>query len=155
MNVLYFLTPKAEVEYINIGSSVRQGLEKMRYHGFAAIPVIDDEGHYKGTVTEGDFLWALYNDNNPDLKKLEKIELKTIMHKKYKAINASASIDEILNRAYNQNFVPVVDDRDVFIGIIKRKDIIRYLAGIKTDLPEFTDDDKAEKTEAAPTAEIA
>ena len=86
---------------------------------------------------------------------LEKIELKTIMHKKYRAIRASASIDEILNRAYNQNFVPVVDDRDVFIGIIKRKDIIQYLASIKTDLPEFTDDDKAEKTEAAPTAEIA
>ena len=137
MNVLYFLTPKAEVEYININSSVRQGLEKMRYHGHAAIPVIDDAGHYKGTVTEGDFLWALYND---DLKKLEKTELKTILRKKYHPVSASASVDEILNRAYNQNFVPVVDDRDVFIGIIKRKDIIKYLASIKTDLPEFTED---------------
>ena len=144
MNVLYFLTPKAEVEYININSSVRQGLEKMRYHGHAAIPVIDDAGHYKGTVTEGDFLWALYNDNNPDLKKLEKTELKTILRKKYHPVSASASVDEILNRAYNQNFVPVVDDRDVFIGIIKRKDIIKYLAGIKTDLPEFTEDEKEE-----------
>ncbi len=83
MNVLYFLTPKAEVEYISVNSTVRQGLEKMRYHGFSAIPVIDDEGRYKGTVTEGDFLWALYNDNNPDLKKLEKTELKTIIHKNY------------------------------------------------------------------------
>ena len=66
MNILYFLTPKSEVEYIRIESSVRQGLEKMKYHGYAAIPVIDKEGHYEGTVTEGDFLWALYNDNNPD-----------------------------------------------------------------------------------------
>jgi len=145
MNVLYFLTPKAEVEYININSSVRQGLEKMRYHGYAAIPVIDDEGRYRGTVTEGDFLWALYNDNNPDLKKLEKTELKTIIHKQYHPVRASASVDEILNRAYNQNFVPVIDDRDVFIGIIKRKDIIKYLASVKTSIPELTDEDKEEK----------
>lgn len=141
MNVLYFLTPKAEVEFIHINSTVRQGLEKMRYHGFSAIPVIDEEGHYKGTVTEGDFLWALYNDNHPDLKKLEKTELKTIIRKQYHPVRASAAIDEILNRAYNQNFVPVVDDRDMFIGIIKRKDIIKYLAAVKTDIPELTDDD--------------
>lgn len=136
MNVLRFLTPKAEVEYINIDSTVRQGLEKMRFHGYAAIPVIDDEGHYKGTVTEGDFLWALYNNNNPDLKKLEKTELKTIIHHEYQPIKASASIDEILTRAYYQNFVPVVDDRGVFIGIIKRKEIIKHLANIQIDLPE-------------------
>lgn len=136
MNILRFLTPKAEVEYIDIESTVRQGLEKMKYHGYAAIPVIDSEGHYKGTVTEGDFLWSLYNNSNPDLKRLEKTELKTIIRRDYQAVKASASIDEILSRAYNQNFVPVVDDRGVFIGIIKRKDIIRYLAGVKVELPE-------------------
>ena len=136
MNVLRFLTPKIEVEYVNIDSTVRQGLEKMRFHGYAAIPVINDEGLYMGTVTEGDFLWALYNDNNPDLKKLEKTQLKTIIRHDYQPVLASASIDEILTRAYYQNFVPVVDDRGVFIGIIKRKEIIRHLANIQIDLPE-------------------
>ncbi len=136
MNVLRFLTPKIEVEYINIDSTVRQGLEKMKFHGYAAIPVIDDEGQYMGTVTEGDFLWALYNNNNPDLKKLEKTELKTIIRHDYQPVQASASMDEILTRVYHQNFVPVVDDRGVFIGLIKRKDIIRHLANITVDLPE-------------------
>ena len=136
MNVLRFLTPKIEVEYVNIDSTVRQGLEKMKFHGYAAIPVINDEGLYMGTVTEGDFLWALYNDNNPDLKKLEKTQLKTIIRHDYQPVLASASIDEILTRAYYQNFVPVVDDRGVFIGIIKRKEIIRHLANIQIDLPE-------------------
>ena len=142
MNVLRFLTPKIEVEYVNIESTVRQGLEKMKFHGYAAIPVIDDEGYYKGTVTEGDFLWALYNDNNPDLKKLEKTELKTIIRHDYQPVLASASMDEILTRAYYQNFVPVVDDRGVFIGIIKRKEIIRHLANIKIELPDTHTDNK-------------
>lgn len=137
MNILYFLTPKSEVEYINIDSTVRQGLEKMRYHGYSAIPVIDSDGHYKGTVTEGDFLWALYNDERPDIRKLEKTELKTIIHRDYEPVSASASVDEVLQRSYHQNFVPVVDDRDVFIGIIKRKDVIKYLASVKAEIKEF------------------
>ena len=136
MNILYFLTPKAEVETIEYDSSVRQGLEKMKFHGYAAIPVIDAEGRYKGTVTEGDFLWELYNDAKPDLKRLEKTYLKNIIRRDYVAVSASASVDEILSRAYSQNFVPVVDDRNVFIGIIKRRDIIRYLAGVQTEIKE-------------------
>lgn len=136
MNILRFLTPKIEVEYISFDSTVRQGLEKMKFHGYSAIPVIDDDGIYKGTVTEGDFLWALYNNSSPDLKRLEKTELKTIIRHDYQPVKASASIDEILSRAYSQNFVPVVDDRGVFIGMIKRKDIIKYLAGVKVDISE-------------------
>ena len=127
MNILRFLTPKEDVEYINIESSVRQGLEKMKYHGYAAIPVIDSEGKYVGVVTEGDFLWALYNNDNPDIKKLEHMELKSILHKDYHPVNASASIDEILTRAYSQNFVPVVDDNNIFVGIVTRRAIIQYL----------------------------
>lgn len=38
-------------------------------------------------------------------------------------------MEDMLNRALNQNFVPVVDDRKMFIGIITRKDIIKYYYG--------------------------
>ncbi len=100
------------------------------------IPVIDKEGHYAGTVSEGDFLWALYNGGEPDLKRLEKLELRTLLRKDYLPVGAGATIDEILSRAYNQNFVPVVDDRDMFIGIITRKEIIKYLATVKITLPD-------------------
>ena len=133
---MHFLTPKAEVDYITDEASVRQGLEKMRFHGFSVIPVTDKDGRYIGTVTEGDFLWALYNNGTPDLRRLEKTELKKIIRKDWLAVNAAAAIDEILSRAYNQNFVPVVDDRNMFIGIITRKAIIKYLAGVKTEIAE-------------------
>ena len=134
MNIMHFLTPKAQVEYVFYESTVRQGLEKMRYHGYSAIPVIDKEGHYKGTVTEGDFLWALYNDQKPDLRKLETTPIASIIHKKYTAVNAGADMNQILSTATQQNFVPVVDDRDVFIGIITRKAIMQHLATVQTVL---------------------
>ena len=134
MNIMHFLTPKAQVEYVFYESTVRQGLEKMRYHGFSAIPEIDKDGHYKGTVTEGDFLWALYNDQKPDLRKLETTPIASIIHKKYTAVNAGADMNQILSTATQQNFVPVVDDRDVFIGIITRKAIMQHLATVQTVL---------------------
>lgn len=134
MNILHFIMPKAEVAFLSAESTVRQGLEKMLFHGYAAIPVIDREGKYEGTVTEGNFLRALYNDREPDLKKLENVPLRSIMRRDYNAVSANADINEILSTAINQNFVPVVDDRGMFIGIITRKSIIRYLATVTTQL---------------------
>jgi CBS domain-containing protein len=134
MNIMHFLTPKAQVEYITKESTVRQGIEKMRHHGYSAIPVIDKDGHYCGTVTEGDFLWALYNDQKPNLKRLETTPLTSIIRRDWKAVKASADMNEILSTATRQNFVPVVDDRGVFIGIITRKAIMQHLATIRTTL---------------------
>ena len=136
MNIMHFLTPKAQVAYMFKESTVRQGIEKMRFHGFSAIPVIDKEGRYVGTVTEGDFLWALYNDQKPDLRKLENTPLTSIIRRNWSAVKADADMAEILNTATKQNFVPVVDDRDMFIGIITRKAIMQHLATIRTVLED-------------------
>lgn len=140
MNIMRFLTPKAEVEYLESDFTLRQGLEKMKYHGYAEIPVIDEKGRYFGSVTLGDFLWALYDDDNPKRSELEKLPLKDIIRPDYNpCVTGNVSINDVLNKAITQNFVPVVDDRGVFIGIIKRSTIIRYLASIKTELPKDKD----------------
>ena len=51
MNVLFFLKPKQEVCVLHKNYTLRQGIEKMRQYGFAAVPVIDEEGKYCGIVT--------------------------------------------------------------------------------------------------------
>ena len=56
MNIMFFLTPKSNVAYIYDDYSLRQALEKMEYHQYSAIPMIDRRGHYVGTLTEGDLL---------------------------------------------------------------------------------------------------
>ena len=48
-------------------------------------------------------------------------------HKRdYKAVTVTTSMDQLIEAAMNQNFVPVVDDRGSFIGIVRRQAIIRY-----------------------------
>jgi CBS domain-containing protein len=127
MNVLFFLTPKNEVIYEKPHSTMRQALERMEHHRYSSIPLIDDQGKYVGTITEGDLLWKLKNTPDLNFMNTSKIPLKKVpRHMDNVPVSIDADIGDLINTAINQNFVPVVDDQGIFIGIIKRSDIINY-----------------------------
>lgn len=127
MNIIMLLKPKCDVAYIYEDNSIRQGLEKMRYHGYTAIPVIARNGEYVGTVNEGDFLWHILDGNMPTIKSQENHTVKDIMRKGWNPpVTITTPIETLLLRVMDQNFVPVIDDRGVFMGIITRSDIIKY-----------------------------
>jgi len=128
MNIAFFLLPKEEVIYMTPDSTMRQALEKMEYHSYAAIPLVDENGEYAGTITEGDLLWKI--KNTPELlnfKNTEKVLLKDIPHRiNNKCVQINAEIGELISLAATQNFVPVVDDKQNFIGIVRRREILEY-----------------------------
>ena len=131
MNIASFLLPKAEVAYLRDDMTLRQGLEKLRRSGFSAIPVIDMEDRYVGVVGVADFLWNIlaYNQSleNITLKNLEQATVRDFLQNgKVKPACIDTPMENLLERAKNQNFVPVIDDRNVFIGIVTRSDIIKY-----------------------------
>lgn len=134
MNIAYFLLPKNRVAYLYDDYTLRQGLEKMRYHGYTAIPVITRSGQYVGTVSEGDFLWQLLAGGTDaqrplSMKDLEQLCVRDILRgNSYPCVRITVSMEELVSSAMNQNFIPVVDDTGSFIGIVTRKDIIRYFA---------------------------
>lgn len=133
MNIAFFLLPKTQVAYLNDHFTIRQALEKMRHHGYTAIPVLDEQGKYVGTVSEGDFLWHIVDLNRRlesyEMKDMEECLLKDILGEdKNPPVNIMTSIENLISHAMKQNFVPVVDDLDTFIGIVTRQDIIKYFA---------------------------
>ena len=132
MNIAYFLLPKARVAYLYDDCTFRQGLEKMRHHGYTAIPVISRSGQYIGTVSEVDFLWRLLSEETErhhTMKDLEQLQVRDILRgNQYLPVRITVTMDELLDSAMNQNFITVVDDSGSFIGIVTRKDIIRYFA---------------------------
>ncbi len=132
MNILFFLTPKSDVAYIYDDYSVRQTLEKMEYHKYSAVPIINRKGHYIGTLTEGDLLWHIKNEGDLTLKNSEDISITAIKRRMDNLpVHADSNMEDLISKALNQNFVPVIDDKDVFIGIITRKDMIQYYCRIK------------------------
>ena len=125
MNVAFFLTPRQNVTCINVGATVRQALETMKSRGYTAVPVITDDNVYVGTLSEGDFLWSIVRmqrgeaaPKEVDIRDLEAIKITDILRKdRNPSVPVTASIEELLTRAMNQNFIPVTDDRGSLIGI--------------------------------------
>ncbi|GAA0766475.1 CBS domain-containing protein [Clostridium subterminale] len=127
MNIAFFLTPKSEVIFEKVSSTMRRAMERMEYHRYTSIPLVDDKGKYVGTLTEGDLLWKLKNSSELSLKDTENVLIKDIpRHFKDKPVSINSDIESLILVAKSQNFVPVVDDSNIFIGIIKRGDIISY-----------------------------
>ena len=128
MNILYFLTPKNQVANIFDDSNLRQLMEKLEYHKYTAIPIINHDGQYVGTVSEGDVLRVIKNSFDMNIKMAEQIHVRDIPRRvEIVPVNANASMDDIVETAIRPNFVPVTDDNGVFIGIVTRRDVIKYL----------------------------
>ena len=129
MNILLLLTPKNELALLDDSMSIRQALEKMKFHGFSAVPVISKEtGEYLGSISEGNLLWHIIDDDEYNINKLSKQNIKTIIiPDKYKPVNVFAKEDELVKMITAQNFVPIVDDRNVLMGIVTRKKVMDVL----------------------------
>jgi len=126
-NILFFLTPKAMCAYVYDDYTVRQALEKMEVAGYSSLPILNKRGEYRGSVTEGDLLWALKNLCYMDMRQAEARKIMEISRRKDNvSVRVTTSMQDLVQRASTQNFVPVVDDKDAFIGIVTRSAIIRY-----------------------------
>ncbi|MBS5853558.1 MAG: CBS domain-containing protein [Bacilli bacterium] len=127
MNILFFLKPKKEVVYVNSNATIRQALEKMERYRYTTVPILNDDGEYVGTLSEGDILWEIKNRNCFDLKTAELTKIGSIRrHRDNLPININADMNDLIIKATAENFVPVLDDRNKFIGIVTRTDIIKY-----------------------------
>lgn len=127
MNIAFFLTPKDEVVFLKEEMTVRQAMERMEYHRYTSVPLINDDGKYIGTVTEGDLLFALKNNPDMNFRDTTKLRLRDINRiKNHKPVSIKVDINNLIDLTITQNFVPVVDDEEYFIGIVKRGDIINY-----------------------------
>jgi len=127
MNILYLLIPKATCAFVHEDYTIRQALEKMSVSGFTALPILARDGTYRGTITEGDLLWAIKDLFLMDMKEAEKHSIMDIRHRRDNiAVSVNTRVEDLLTTAVDQNFVPVVDDRHTFIGIITRRAIMQY-----------------------------
>lgn len=127
INALLLLTPKKQLAYLDETMSIRQALEKMRIHGYMAIPVLSKKGEYIGSISEGDLLWTIV-DEEMDEEYMEETYIIDIIRKDYiPAVKVDASVDKLKEMLMNQNYVPVIDDTDIFMGIVTRSRFLKAL----------------------------
>lgn len=126
-NILFFLTPKAMCAHLMEDDTLRQALVRMEAAHYAALPILNKKGEYCGTLTEGDALWALINRCGLDIHQAEHLRIMEIARRKDNTpVRVTATMKDLTERAIGQNFIPVVDDKNAFIGIITRRSIIKF-----------------------------
>jgi CBS domain-containing protein len=134
MKIDFFLLPKDKVAHINSNATMRQAIDMLEYQYYSAIPIIDDEGKYAGTLNEGDLLWKLKETAGLNFENTDKVLVSEIkLHVHNTSVSINAEMEDMLALAAEQNFVPVIGDDDIFLGIIRRKDIIAYYVRNITD----------------------
>ncbi|WP_341280258.1 CBS domain-containing protein [Paenibacillus sp. FSL H8-0537] len=127
MNIAFFLLPKQEVVTVTHDATLRQTLEKMEHHRYTAVPIINAEGEYAGVVTEGDLLWFMKNRPELTFEMTNKVKLADVpLRLSHRSVRIDANMEDLIMLAKVQNFVPVVDDSEHFIGIVRRSEIIDY-----------------------------
>ncbi len=127
MNIAFFLIPKKDLVCLKHDATMRQAMERMEYHRYSAVPLVDGEGKYAGTITEGDLLWKLKNTPGLSFENTQNTRLQEVeQHQQNTPVSIDSQIEDLMWRAVEQNFIPVVDDQQVFIGIVRRREIMEY-----------------------------
>ena len=127
-SILRFMIPKSLVQYITDKSTVRQALEKMSFHRYTAIPVLDSEGKYIATLRNDDIFNYFLKNGSFDKVMAEDTPITEILNPSYsKPLLHSTVMSELIESVKEHNFVPIVDDRGCFIGIVLRREVLNYL----------------------------
>lgn len=129
INIAHIMLPKVSTVHICETDSVRQGVEVFQRYGYTAIPVLSEEGRYLGSVTEGDFWRHMCRIGTTDKKEQEKYRIRDIFRPDFcEPLLIEADAQAVVEASLKQNFIPIVDGRGYFCGIVTRQLLIRYLA---------------------------
>lgn len=126
MNILFFLKEKNDLVFVYNTDTLLDLVEKYSTYHYSSIPVITKNNEYVGSISEGDVLNYLVSNklSNDDF---EKIIIEDIPRRKDNTpIYSNQEMKDLLKFSLDENFVPVLNTSDKFIGIITRKEIIEY-----------------------------
>lgn len=137
INILMFLTPKSKIKTIDETMSIRQVLEIFEHYRYQVVPLLSKDGKYLHSISEGDLLHYLKNNLKFDIKEYEIHNITEVpIYRDYVAINVREELPYLFYKLKDQNYVPVIDDKGSFIGIITRKSILEYLIKNKEEIKE-------------------
>ncbi|MCR3760958.1 CBS domain-containing protein [Clostridium felsineum] len=127
MNIAFFITPKTQVVYAKLTSTLRQAFERMKYYNCHELIILNDKGEYVGFISKEDIIRKIKNSPQLHFKDFNKVDILDII--KYlinNPININYNVEDIPLSMNDTDFLPVADDSNKFIGIVKKADILNY-----------------------------
>ncbi|CAM4129456.1 hypothetical protein AT575_06610 [Streptococcus penaeicida] len=110
-------------------------------NGFSRVPVLTKDRQYRGTISISDILNYQVKNQLTDWE-LNQTDIGEMVNTKIEAIPMTSSLTHIMHKLVDYPFLPVVNEKNLFVGIITRKSILKALNSL---LHDFTDDYSIEK----------
>lgn len=127
MNIAFFITPKKQIVYAKLTSTLRQALERMKYYNCNELIILNDKGEYAGFINREDIIRKIRNSPNLHFKDFNKVGiLDIIKHVINNPLGINCDVEDISFPVTNINFLPVADDNNKFIGVIRKNDILKH-----------------------------
>ena len=99
-------------------------LTKIKY---SKIPVLDNDNHFKGLISLSMITDQMLTNEGVDGNKLDSILVKNVMQTEVHAIYERENLEVILRYLVDENFLPYINEDDVFMGIITRREILKEI----------------------------
>ena len=127
MNIAFLLVPKSDLAWVKASATLGQAIERMDNHGCTAVPILGADGSYCGSLTEGDILAFWKQHPEMRFEDAERVPIASLpWRSSARAIDIDGAIEDLPPWALDHDFVPVVDSRSVFIGIVLRRSILDF-----------------------------
>ena len=102
--------------------------------GYSKIPVLNKEQQLVGLISLSNVVSEMFDTESINPERLAKVQVSDVMDKNVKATMLPFNIEKILNLLVDSNFIPVVDEKEKFLGIITRKEILKSVNHLAHEL---------------------
>lgn len=120
-------TPKNKVDYIYSDLSIGEAIKILEKRRYQMVPVVERGSfRYLYSLSSSDILRKIVGEDKVK-EVLEEPVSNCPIRRLVLAAPASTPIEEIFDLSANQNYVPLVDEKGAFVGILTRKAFLYYL----------------------------
>ena len=127
MYIEEFVISSEKVAHVQVGNSAEHALLVLTKTGYSAIPVLDRKYRFRGLINTQIITDSILGMDHIEYERLPDIRVEEIMQTDFPLIKIDERFQKALDLLINQNFLCVVDEDGLFMGILTRRVILKQL----------------------------
>ncbi|MGI2327374.1 cyclic-di-AMP-binding protein CbpB [Planococcus sp. YIM B11945] len=122
-----YIISSEKVAHVQLGNSAEHALLVLTKTGYSAVPVLDLKYRFCGLINAQRITESILGMNHIEYERLPEIRVEEIMQTDLPLIQITDRFQRALDLLINQNFLCVVDEDSMFMGILTRRVILKQL----------------------------
>lgn len=121
-----FLIPASRIAFVNADNPLYHAFLILTKVKYSKIPVLDSQRRVVGLLSLAMITDEMLKTDDISLEPLNELKVKDVMQTNFDKINfVQTTLEKQLHLLINNAFLPVVDDRGVFQGLLTRREWIK------------------------------